>query len=76
MLLLPQEGKREEMSKAPQTQRGTDKSHRRCRARAVITPRVDARKRVFACEVGDFVLPRVLWQAGRCERWEAGERLA
>lgn len=28
------------------------------------------------CEVGAFVLLRVLWQAGRWERWEVSERLA
>lgn len=47
-----------------------------CCARAIIALRVYACECVFACEVGAFVLPRVLWQAGRCERWEASERLA
>lgn len=47
-----------------------------CCVRAIIAPRVYACECVFVCEVGAFVLLRVLWQASRCERWEASKRLA
>lgn len=53
---------------------------RYCCVRAIIARRVHAlrcvcvRKRA-KCE-GAFVLLRVLWRAGRCERWGARKRLA
>lgn len=77
MLLLPQEGKHEKMSKAPQTQHAADKSHQLLPCAChYCSARVYAAECVFVCEVGAFVLLRVLWQDGRCERWEASERLA
>lgn len=77
MLLLPQEGKHEKTRKAPQTQHAADKSHQLLLCvRAIIARRVCARECVFVCGAGAFVLLRELWQAGRCECWEASKRLA
>lgn len=61
--------------KAPQTQHGADKSHQLllCACHYCFA---SICAQVSVCEVGAFVLLRVLWQAGRCERWEASERLA
>lgn len=45
-----------------------------CEASTRVTVCVCVRKRA-KCE-GAFVLLRVLWRAGRCERWGARKRLA
>lgn len=48
-----------------------------CCVCAIIAQRVCACECVFGvCEVGVFVLLRVLWQAGRCKQWESRKRLA